>query len=88
MSYAVLTHILGKKCGYAPKELTISFGDVHIYTNHLEQVYTQLKRTYLSQPMIIVNDNVNSKSIEDITVNDFELIGYFPHNAIRAEMSV
>jgi thymidylate synthase len=54
----------------------------------LEQVYTQLERTYLTRPVIIVNDDVVKKEFEDITVNDFDLIGYFPHMAIRAEMSV
>ena len=88
MSYAVLTHILGKKSGLTPKQLTISFGDTHVYTNHMEQVQKQLERTYLSQPVLILNDELNHKDIDDITPDDFELVGYFPHPSIRGEMSV
>tara|TARA_Y100000389_G_scaffold201774_1_gene245301 strand:+ start:223 stop:1605 length:1383 start_codon:yes stop_codon:yes gene_type:complete len=88
MSYAVLTHILGKKSGLKPKQLIISFGDAHIYSNHIDQVYTQLKRTNLSQPILCLDDSISTKQIEEITVDDFDLVGYFPHPSIRGEMSV
>jgi dihydrofolate reductase/thymidylate synthase len=87
-SYTVLTYILAKKCGMTPKRLVISLGDTHIYTNHIEQVKEQLKRPILSYPILKVNDDVTNKSIEEINIDDFELIGYFPHNSIKAPMAV
>lgn len=87
-SYTVLTYILAKKCDMTPKKLIISLGDTHIYTNHIEQVKEQLQRSILTYPILNISDNVKDKTIEDININDFELIGYFPHNSIKAPMAV
>lgn len=87
-SYSVLIYILAKKCDLIPKKLIISFGDAHIYSNHIDQVNLQLKRTILSTPILAINDNIKHKKFEDITIDDFEIIGYFPHPSIKGEMAI
>jgi thymidylate synthase len=79
---------MAKKLHYAPKELIISTGDTHIYSNHLEQARTQVRRMPMPQPQLVVSDAVISKDWSEIMVDDFELIGYLCHPAIRAEMAV
>jgi dihydrofolate reductase/thymidylate synthase len=87
-SYSVLTYILAKKCDMTPARLIISLGDTHIYSNHIEQVKEQLNRVPMAYPMLKVSDSVKAKEIEDITIDDFEVVGYFPHNSIKAPMAV
>jgi thymidylate synthase len=87
-SYTVLTYILAKKCGFKPAELIISFGDVHIYSNHIEQVNQQLSNTCMASPVLELNETIISKNFEDINVDDFELIGYYPNKSIKGKMSV
>jgi thymidylate synthase len=87
-SYTVLTYILAKKCGFVPRELIISFGDVHVYSDHIYQVNEQLTRNILSAPILSLSDDIIYKDFDDITVNDFDLIGYFPHKAIKGKMSI
>lgn len=88
LSYSILTYILAKKCDLKPDRLIISFGDTHIYSNHIEQVKIQLQRSYLSPSILVVNDSVKNKNIEDIEVSDFDIIGYLPHKSIQGDMSV
>lgn len=88
MSYAILTYIFALKCDMKPKKLIISFGDCHIYTNHLEQVREQLTRSPLVMPRLLVNDNVKDKDWNDIKFEDFKVIGYFSHPVIKGEMAV
>tara|TARA_Y100000389_G_C17455648_1_gene517959 strand:+ start:220 stop:1608 length:1389 start_codon:yes stop_codon:yes gene_type:complete len=88
LSYSILTYILAKKCNMKPDRLIISFGDTHIYSNHVEQMKTQLERSYLSPSILEIKDNVKEKNIEEIDINDFDIIGYFPHKAIQGDMSV
>ena len=87
-SYAVLTYILAIRCDMKPDRLVYSVGDVHIYKNHLEQVAEQLSRSPRPFPKLRLNPEVSKKSIEHITVDDFDIVGYFPHPAIRAPMAV
>lgn len=87
-SYSILTYILAKKCNMVPSELIISFGDVHIYSNHLDQVNEQLSRDSMASPVIELSDDIVAKDFDDIDINDFELIGYFPNKAIKGIMSV
>ena len=87
LSYSILTHILAVRNGLKPKSLTISTGDTHIYKDHYEQVSEQMGREVLSAPMLQIAECVKTKCIEDITIDDFKLIGYFPHSAIKANMS-
>lgn len=95
-SYALLTEILSKICNMIPGDFIHTFGDVHIYDNHQEQVEEQLKREPKSLPRLVINDEFwnpeNSLSsdiaiIEGIQIEDFELKGYYPHPAIKAELS-
>ena len=88
LSYSILTYILARKCNMKPDRLIISFGDTHIYSNHVEQMKTQLERSYLSPSILEIKDNVKEKNIEEIDINDFDIIGYFPHKAIQGDMSV
>jgi thymidylate synthase len=87
-SYAVLTYILAKMTGMKPKELVISTGDTHLYKDHIEQAHMQLTRQPYPLPKFVVKDRVQSSSFEDLTMDDFELQGYFYHPAIKANMSV
>lgn len=89
-SYAVMVHIIAKFVGMTPHELVISTGDTHIYSNHVEQVREQLQRQPLPFPTIKINDAVlvRPNGIDDMTIDDFELIGYMSHPAIRAPMAV
>lgn len=87
-SYTVLTYILALKCNLTPKRLIISLGDTHIYTNHINQVKQQLKREIYSYPKLILSSDIVDKEIEDITIDDFQLVGYYPHPSIKAPMAV
>ncbi|MCF0207756.1 MAG: thymidylate synthase [Bacteroidales bacterium] len=85
-SYALLTMMLAQVCGYQYGEFIHTFGDAHIYLNHLEQVHTQLERTPRPLPTMKINPEV--KDIFDFKYSDFELINYDPYPHIKAEVSV
>lgn len=87
-SYAVLVYIIAKLTDMKPNELIVSTGDTHIYNTHIEQVKEQLKRTPLAQPVLVVSDTIKNKELEEITIDDFELIGYCHHAAIKAPMAI
>lgn len=87
-SYTVLTYIIAKLCDMKPKELIVSTGDTHIYTTHIKQVQEQLTRKPLAQPVLVVSDDIKMKDLNDITVDDFELIGYIHHPTIKAPMAI
>ncbi len=87
-SYTVLTYIIAKKCDLEPGELIYTGGDIHIYNNHIVQVKQQLERTPRALPVLLVSDCVKNKELEDITINDFDVCGYFPHSSIKAPMAV
>ena len=87
-SYGMFLHIIAKLVDMAPKELIISTGDTHIYLNYLKQVEQQLEREPLPFPKFVVSDKIKEKDINDITLEDFELIGYLYHPAIKADMAV
>lgn len=88
MSYAMLTKIIALKCDLTPKELIITTGDTHIYKNHIEQVKTQIERTPYEFPEIKINKDVKFKDFSEITIDDFEIIGYKHHDSIKALMAV
>jgi thymidylate synthase len=85
-SYALLTHMVAKVTGLRPGDLIISFGDAHIYLNHVEQVETQLARSVRQLPELGIKDR--GQTIDDFCFDDFELLNYNPHPAIRAAVSV
>lgn len=84
-SYALLTHMIAQQCDLEVGELIWSGGDVHIYTNHLDQVREQLRREPKPLPQLRLQKqyNINSYNYED-----FHLVGYKPHPAIKADISV
>ncbi len=85
-SYALLTIILAQITGYQPGEFVHTFGDVHIYENHVEQVKEQLTREPKQFPKIELDPSI--KSIDDFKPEHVKLIGYQSHPALRAELSV
>lgn len=88
-SYALLTHILAKATGLKAKELILSGGDTHIYLNHFDQVKEQLSREPFPFPKLNIKKEINSiKDMEKLSFEDFEIIGYQSHSAIRAPMAI
>jgi len=85
-SYALFTMMIAQVCGYAAGEFIHTFGDAHIYSNHLEQLELQLSRDLRELPQIKINPNV--KNIEDFMFEDFELINYNPHPHIKGAVAV
>jgi thymidylate synthase len=85
-SYALLTMMLAQVTGLEYGDFVHSFGDAHIYTNHFEQVETQLSREVRSYPVMKINPEVHS--IFDFKFEDFELTDYNPHPAIKAPVAV
>lgn len=85
-SYALFTHMIAQVCGYEAKEFIHTFGDVHIYRDHFEQIETQLARTPKALPKLKINPNI--KSLYDFTYNDFEIVDYDPYPAIKGKVSV
>jgi len=85
-SYALLTMMIAQVVGLEVGEFVHTFGDVHIYLNHLEQVNLQLSRKPKKLPKMVINPNV--KSIFDFTIDDFKLEGYDPDPAIKAPIAV
>lgn len=88
LSYTILTYILAFRNGFTPNELIISTGDTHVYDNHREQVFTQLTRKPIAYPKLILNENLKTKNWKDMSIDDFQLIGYFSHPTIKGIMSV
>ncbi|MBL4568202.1 MAG: thymidylate synthase [Flavobacteriaceae bacterium] len=85
-SYALLVMMMAQVCGYEAGEFIHTFGDVHIYNNHKEQIELQLSREVRKLPKMKLNPNV--KNIFDFTFDDFELVNYNPHPVIRGKVSV
>jgi thymidylate synthase len=85
-SYALLTMMVAHVTGLKPGDFVHTFGDVHIYTNHIEQVKLQLTREPYPLPEMVINRDV--KSIFDFNFDDFELRNYKAHPHIRGEVSV
>ena len=85
-SYALLLMMIAQVTGLQAGEFIHTLGDAHIYTNHLEQVETQLQRQPLPLPTMQINPDV--KSIFDFSYEDFELINYQSHPAIAAPIAI
>jgi thymidylate synthase len=85
-SYALLTHMMAQATGLQPWEFVHTFGDAHLYLNHLEQARQQLGRDPRPLPRIRLNPAVDS--ILEFQYPDFELLDYDPHPHIKAPVSV
>jgi thymidylate synthase len=85
-SYALLTLMVAQVCGLKPGEFIHTFGDLHLYANHVEQARLQLTRAPRPLPQMKLNPRV--KRIDDFRYEDFELVGYDPHPAIKAPVAV
>jgi thymidylate synthase len=80
--------IIAQVTGLELGEFVWTGGDVHLYTNHLEQADLQLARKDDIRPMPKMTINPDKKNIEDFTIDDFELTNYNPHDAIKAPIAV
>ena len=85
-SYALLLMMIARVTGLEVGDFVHTFGDVHIYRDHLEQVELQLERTPKTLPQMKLNPQI--RELEDFTYEDFELIGYEPYPHIAAKVSV
>ena len=85
-SYSLLTHMIAQCCDLQVGEFIHTLGDAHVYTNHIEQVKEQLKRTPKASPTLWLNPDI--KDIDKFTMSDVKLQDYDPMDSIKAEMAV
>jgi thymidylate synthase len=85
-SYALLTLMVAQVCGLRPGEFIHTFGDLHLYSNHLEQAREQLSRAPRALPRMHLNPD--RRELEEFVFGDFTLEGYDPHPAIKAPVAV
>ena len=78
--------MMAQVCGLEPGEFIHTFGDVHIYNNHIEQVKLQLSREPRSLPTMILNKEITD--LFDFKYEDFKLENYHPYDAIKADVSI
>lgn len=85
-SYALLTMMVAQVCGLKPREFVHTFGDLHIYKNHLDQVRKQLSREPRALPKMKLNPD--RRELDEFVYEDFTLEGYDPHPTIKAPIAV
>ena len=85
-SYALLTIMIAQVCGYQARDFVHTFGDLHLYSNHLEQAKLQLTREPMKLPQMKLNPEVTD--IDSFTFEDFELVDYEAHPHIKAAVAV
>lgn len=86
VQYSILTHMIAQVTDLKPSEFIWNGGDCHIYTNHIDELVDQTTRTPYKSPTLKLNPNV--KNLEDFTFDDFEIVGYEHHEAIRLPVAV
>jgi thymidylate synthase len=85
-SYALLTHMMAHVCGLEAGDFVHTFGDVHLYNNHMEQALEQLTRTPRKLPVLRINPEVND--LFNFTYEDFTIDNYDPYPAIKAPVAI
>lgn len=88
-SYSLLVHIMARISNLDVGEFIWTIGDAHIYGNHIDQVQTQLERTPLQLPQLVISEHI--RTLQDVlssTVDDYKLVGYEHHGVISAPMAV
>jgi thymidylate synthase len=85
-SYAILTRMVAKITGLKAKEFVHTFGDLHLYSNHVEQAKKQLARAPKPLPKLIIHGD--QKEITDFKYDDFEIRDYDPHPNIKAPIAI
>ena len=85
-SYALLTQMVAQVCGYEARDFVHTFGDLHLYSNHLEQAKLQLSRAPRALPTMTLNPNITE--LDNFTFEDFTLSNYDPHPHIKAPVAV
>jgi thymidylate synthase len=85
-SYALLTCMMAQVCDLAPGDFVHTFGDLHLYANHVEQAREQLTRTPRALPKLMLNPDV--RSLFDFHFEDIRIVDYDPHPAIKAPVAV
>ena len=85
-SYSLLTMMIAQVCNFKLGEFIHTFGDAHIYLNHIDQVNLQLKRDFYPLPKMKINPNVND--IFSFKYDDFELLNYESHPHIKGQVSI
>jgi thymidylate synthase len=85
-SYALLTHLIAHECGLEVGDFVHTFGDAHLYSNHMDQIKAQLERPPMALPTLKLNPDKNS--IFDFDMEDIELKNYNSHDPIKAPVAV
>lgn len=85
-SYALLTEMVAQQVNMVAEEFVWTGGDVHLYSNHIEQARTQLSRDPRPMPKLKIKRKPDS--IFDYQFDDFEIVGYDPHDAIKAPVAI
>jgi thymidylate synthase len=88
VSYSILTYILAAKCDMTPGRVVYSVGDCHVYKTHLLAIKESQSRIFRPAPALVLNSSVKLKDWKDISFEDFQLIGYFPHPSVKMAMAV
>ena len=85
-SYALLTHLVAHECGLQVGDFIHTFGDAHLYVNHLDQIKEQLTRTPRQAPTLVLTPDKHD--IFDFDMQDIKLLNYDPYPAIKAPVAV